>query len=111
MDVLFAAILAVPVILGELPSFSKLLGHIYYHKWDGRKEIKDRVRGAVQWGSDNTLICARVQSWGWRGIWKVEPEKGVESRILSKKRPLTGMEPWMWGVPNESELSSPSPQR
>lgn len=50
MEVLFAAILAVPLILGEFPSLPKLSGHVYYHKWDGRRENEERVRGAVQWG-------------------------------------------------------------
>lgn len=38
MDVLFVAILAVPLILGKFISLPELLGQVFYHKWGGRKE-------------------------------------------------------------------------
>lgn len=53
MEVLFAAILAVPLILGEFPSLPKRLGHVDYHKWMGEKNTR-RGRGA-QWGVMITL--------------------------------------------------------
>lgn len=45
MDVLFVAILAMPLILGKFTSLSELLGQVFYNKQDGRKENEGRVGG------------------------------------------------------------------
>lgn len=47
MDVLFIAVLAVPLILGKFTSLPELVGQVFYHKWGGRKENEERVRMTI----------------------------------------------------------------
>lgn len=47
MDVLFIAVLAVPLILGKFTSLPELVGQLFYHKWGGRKENEERVRMTI----------------------------------------------------------------
>lgn len=62
-------------------------------EWEGKKN-EERLRGAIQWGSDkHSPICATGQCRGWRGVWEIQPGKGEGSRVLSKKRPLMRMKP------------------
>lgn len=120
MDVLFVAILAMPLILGKFTSLPELSGQVFYRKWNGRRqggrgsegEGEEQLRDAIQWGVINTLSSAlhTVQCWGWRGIRETQPGRGEESRVLSKKKQMMRMKPQNRGGPHKRELGSPSLQ-
>lgn len=61
MDILFAAILAVPLILGKSTPLTELLCQVFYHKWGGRKKNEEWVRGAFQWGAIEFSHRARIR--------------------------------------------------